>query len=246
MGALQGAQTMWQFAGKPIEYLGQASLPGLVAEKDDRDILYREILRFSLVTLSVVGISVAGGIPFVFDIIDFISTLLGHDGPPLSSKYDQVPVLIMVMALAVPFTAVEMVTNQYSIALGRQRTVFYAQIVNVVVMAGTLVPLAQEFGLMGVMISGVIGEMANALTFVIVLYKMRPGSMRSAITWSVFTTLAVMGSVALLYHFKDARYGWLYTIPALGIFTVWMFIVRMLKIQDFTRVFNAIKARRSG
>ena len=31
MGALQGAITMWQFAAKPMEFLAQASLPGLVA-----------------------------------------------------------------------------------------------------------------------------------------------------------------------------------------------------------------------
>ncbi len=246
MGALQGASTMWQFAGKPIEYLGQASLPGLVAEKDDRDVLYREILRFSLITLSVVAICVAGGIPLVFDTIDFVSKLFGREGPPLSAKYAEVPLLIMLMALAVPFTAVEMVTNQYSIALGKQRTVFYAQIVNVVAMTATLIPMAQMMGLVGVILSGAIGEMANAATFIIVLYKLRRGSMRSAILWSIVTTLGMVGSLAVIYYFKDAPYSWIYTAPALGVFVLWMFVVRMLKFQDFTRVLNAIKARRAG
>lgn len=244
MGALQSMQTMWQFAGKPMEYLGQASLPGLVSAKDDRDKLYRELLRFAMVSLTAVAIAVAAGIPFVFQVIDFVAELLGRTGVPMSEKYAEVPVLLLLPTLAVPFTAVEMVTNQYSVAVGRQRIVFYAQLVNVGVMAAILVPLAQHFGLIGVVFTGAIGELANAATFIVMLWKDRRDSMRSALIWSCLGTVATAAALAPVYLYRELAFSWLMAFPAVGIFVALMMATRMLQVADFTRVFRALRGRR--
>lgn len=239
MGALQGMQTMWQFAGKPMEYLGQASLPGLVSAKEDRDVLYRELLRFSVVSLTAVAIVVAAGIPFVFQVIDFVAELLGRTGVPMSEKYAEVPVLLLLPTLAVPFTAVEMVTNQYSVAVGKQRTVFYAQVVNVAVMAATLIPLAKHFGLIGVVIAGAIGELGNAGTFIVLLWKHRTDSMRTALVWSVLATAATAAALTPVYVYREIAFSWLLAAPALVIFGALMMLTRMLQVQDFKRVLKA-------
>ena len=246
MGTLQGAVTFWNFASKPMEYLGQASLPGLVTAKEDRDILYREILRFSLVTLSIVGICVAGGIPLLFQLIDYASEMFGRSGPPMTEKFADVPEFIMLFALSVPFTAVEMVTNQYSVAVSRQKTVLYAQIANVAFIAVTMIPLAEAYGLWGVMISGTAGELANAGTFVVALYKDHRGSMRSALIWSIYTTLALVTALAPIFLYRHEPWAWVMTIPALLIFSVAMFACRLIQWQDFERLKRAWQARRGG
>ena len=243
MGALQGMQTMWQFAGKPMEYLGQASLPGLVSAKDDRDKLYRELLRFSIVSLTAVGIAVAAGIPLVFQVIDLVAELFGRTGVPVSEKYAEVPILLLLPTLAVPFTAVEMVTNQYSVAVNRQRIVFWAQVVNVAVMVVTLVPLAERFGLIGVVFTGAIGEMANAATFIVLLWRHRRDSMRSALIWSLLATVATAAALAPVYYYRGLTFSWLLAAPALVIFGALMFATRLLKLDDFTRIVRAFRGR---
>lgn len=243
MGKLQAAVTFWQFASKPMEYLGQASLPGLVAAGEERDVLYREVLRFSLITLCIVGIAVSGGIPLVFQMIDFASEALGRSGPTMIEKFADVPAFMMLFALALPFTAVEMVTNQYSVAVGRQKVVLYAQIANVVVIAATMIPLAEAYGLWGVMVSGTIGEVANAATFVVALRKTHRDSMRSALLWSMYTLLGVTAALAPLFYYREEPWGWLLTAPALLIFAVIMVAARLLQMEDARRVWRAYRAR---
>ena len=243
MGTLQAAVTFWQFASKPMEYLGQASLPGLVAAREDRDVLYREVLRFSLITLSIVGIGVAGGIPLVFQIIDFASEAFGRSGPPMIEKFADVPAFMMLFALVLPFTAVEMVTNQYSVAVGRQKIVLYAQIANVIVIAITMIPLAEAYGLWGVMISGTVGEIANAGTFVVMLRKQHRDCMRSALLWSTYTLVGLTAALAPLFVYREATWGWLLTLPALLVFVIIMFAARLIQVEDLRRVWRAYKAR---
>ncbi|CAN0539106.1 unnamed protein product, partial [Laminaria digitata] len=178
MGALGGLQLFGMLYEKPMEFLGQASLPGLVSAKEERDTLYRELLRFSIVALTAIAVTVSAGVPLAFQIIDEAQRLFGQTGELFRDKYAEVPILMLLSTLAIPFRAVEIVTNQYSVAVGKQRSVFYAQVVQLAVMALTLIPLAEAYGLIGVVLAGIIGELANALTFVVLLWKVRRDSMR--------------------------------------------------------------------
>ncbi len=243
LAALAAMQQMWQFAGKPIEFLGHAALPGLVAAKEDREILYRDLLRFCLIALPVVGISVAGGIPLVFQILDLLYVRGGGEGLPLQIKYAEVPLLIMVQSLAVPFTAVELVTNQYSIVVNRPRTVFYAQVVTVLAMVALLLPMGEKFGLVGVVLTAVIGEVCNSATFIIALYKQHRDSMRSAFVWGSSATAATIIALVPIWLTRGHSLGWLVTIPALGLFLLVMLLLGVIKPHDFQRMLKAALRR---
>jgi len=247
MGALGGLQLFGMLYEKPMEFLGQASLPGLVAANDKRDQLYRELLRFSIVVLGGIAVGVSAGVPLAFDVIDFIQQLFGQSGESLfTTKYAEVPLLMMIAALAMPFRAVEMVTNQYSVAVGRQRSVFYAQVTQLAVMSVTLIPLAEAYGLYGVVVAGLIGEVANAFTFVVLLYKVRRDSMRSAAIWSVLSGIGATCALAPAWYFRDLTYNWALAFPAIAVYVGVMFAIRLLSPADFGRVTAAIKARRGG
>lgn len=244
MGALGGLQLFGMLYEKPMEFLGQASLPGLVSAKDQRDQLYRELLRFSIVVLGGIAVGVSAGVPLAFDIIDEVQKLFGQgEGALFTEKYAEVPQLMLIAALAMPFRAVEMVTNQYSVAVGRQRSVFYAQVTQLAVMTVTLVPLAEAYGLYGVVVAGVIGELANAFTFVVLLWKVRRDSMRSAAIWSLMAGLGAVAALAPAYHFRDWAYAWVMAFPAMALFAAMMFAIRLLQPADFGRVLKAFRNR---
>jgi O-antigen/teichoic acid export membrane protein len=247
MGALQAMQTLWQFAGKPIEYLGQAALPGLVAAREDRDTLYKELLRFSLVLLPLVAIAVAGGIPLLLQLIDLaVATLKDAPGEPLSVKYAEVPLLIMLPALAMPLTTLEMVSNQYSVALGRPRTVFYAQLVNVLVMLAALGPLSDAFGLVGVVATGALGDLFNGLVFVVVLRAERAQVMRTALRWSLSALLFTALALAPILLTRDRSWGWAVAFPAAALYVAGMFAARVMVPDDLRRVARAVRERRQA
>ena len=243
MGALQGMLTMWQFAGKPIEYLSHASLPGLVAARDRRDELFHDLLRLCLLALPFVAIGVVGGIGLVFQTIDAISALFGRGGEPLVVKFAEVPLLLLGPAIAVPMTALEMVTNQYSIAIGRQRVVFYAQVVNVIVLGVTLVPLSLAYGIYGVVAAGAIGELGNALTFVVVLWSTHRASMRTALGWTLTSTALTAGALAPLYYFGDWPWVWTLAAPLGLLYLLGMGATGLLSVEDFRRMIRAYRSR---
>jgi O-antigen/teichoic acid export membrane protein len=243
MGSLQSLTTMWQFAAKPIEYLGQAALPGLVSAGADRDKLYRELLRFCLVSLPVVGLCVSGGIPVVFQVIDWAYLSFGGQGQPLAIKYAEVPLLMLIPSLALPFTAIEMVTNQYSVAVGRPKTVFYAQLVNVAVMVVALLPLASAYGLYGVVLTGFLGELGNGLTFVVVLYKEHRDSMKSALRWGIWATVATALGLAVIYSTRDHALGFLAVAPAVLLYAALMALGGLLVKSDGERIIRAVRRR---
>ena len=246
MGALGGLQLFGMLYEKPMEFLGQASLPGLVSAKEERDALYRELLRFSIVALTAIAVTVSAGVPLAFQVIDEVQRLFGQTGELFRDKYVEVPLLMLLSTLAIPFRAVELVTNQYSVAVGKQRSVFYAQVVQLAVMALTLIPLAEAYGLVGVVLAGIIGELANASTFVVLLWNVRRDSMRSAAVWSLIAGVVTAISVAPAYYYRAWTYSWLMAFVALAIFVSLMFVTRLLKASDFERVLRAFKNRRSA
>jgi O-antigen/teichoic acid export membrane protein len=244
LGAYQAVITMWQFVAKPMDFFGQAVLPGLASSKEEeRDQLYREILRVALLSFCFVSIAVAGGITFVFQSIDFIFGLLGRESAPLQVKYAEVPALILIAVLPIPATAVEMVANQYATILARQHLVFRAQVVTVIALGITIYPLVELFGISGVILAGNVGAVANALTFVIGLWSVCKDSMRTTVRWMIAASFITLLSLIPIYWMRGERFDWLSTFPALAIFVAGAMMLGLLERRDFRRLKNAILRR---
>ncbi len=244
LGAYQAVVTMWQFVAKPMDFFGQAVLPGLASSKEEeRDLLYREIVRVAFLTFCVISIAVGAGIPLLFQSIDFVFGLLGRESPPIQVKYAEVPPLLMLAVLAIPATAVEMCANQYAVILGRQGLVFRAQVITVITLAIGLYPLIELYGIMGVVIAGDVAAVANALTFVIGLWGLRTASMRTTLRWLIATQILTMVAMAPVWWFRGIQFDWLLAVPAVAIFVIGAMVVRMLSFEDFRRLARSLKKR---
>jgi O-antigen/teichoic acid export membrane protein len=247
LGAYQAVITMWQFVAKPMEFFGQAVLPGLASSKEEeRDLLYREIMRVAFLSFCFISIAVAGGITFVFQGIDFLFGLLGRESPPLQVKYAEVPFLLMVGVLSIPATAVEMVTNQYATILGKQHLVFRAQVVTVITLAAVIYPLVDWLGILGVIIANNIAAAANATTFVIGLWPERTASMRTTVRWFVACSFLTLLAMVPVYGMRGIRFEWISAFPAASIFVGGAMLFRLLGPEDFRRLARALKKRRLG
>lgn len=244
MGALQGAQTMWQFATRPLEYLAQAALPGLVTTKGERSTLYRDLLRMCLVAFTFIGLAVAAGMPLVFQMIDKISVLFGRSGEDLMVvKYAEVPSLLQLLALGMPVLAFESVTNQYGVAQGRPRTVLYANVATIVTVLGSLYPLAMLYGLWGVVLSGVLGVAASAATFATVLYHEFKGEIRAGIWWTCIATLCCFVALIPVRLCQAFSWNWVVSFPAVALYLGGMLTFRILHLEDFRRIWRAYRRR---
>jgi O-antigen/teichoic acid export membrane protein len=246
LGAYQALITLWQFVAKPMDFFGQAVLPGLASSKEeDRDALYRDTLRVALLSFCFVSIAVAGGITFVFQSIDFVFGILGRESEPLQVKYGEVPMLLMIAVLPIPATAVEMVANQYATILGRQHLVFRAQVITVITIGLAIYPLVQLLGITGVIVAGNLGAVANALTFIIGLWTVCNDSMRVTVRWMIASAFATVLSLVPIYWTMGYRFDWAATFPALAIFVLVSMILGLLHVRDLRRVLNAILKRPS-
>jgi O-antigen/teichoic acid export membrane protein len=246
MGALQGKDTMWQFAQKPLEYLGQAALPGLVSEKERRGELYSDILRLCLVGFASIGIAVAAGIPLVFEAIDGLSALLGSTAEPISVKYAEVPGLLRILALGMPIVAFETVTNQYSVAENRPKSVLYSNFATVAVVLGSIYPLTLRFGLAGVVSSGLIGAIASSIAYVSVLHHDFRAEMRTALAWTAIATIGSAAALLPVQLYAAERWSWALSFPAVALYLSLMFATRIVRAEDFRRAWRAYRTRGGG
>ncbi|MCK6550166.1 hypothetical protein L6R52_30305 [Myxococcota bacterium] len=244
LGALAGKETFWQFASKPLEYLGSAALPGLVSARTGRSALYRDLLRLCLVAFTVVGIAVATGIPLVFELIDQVSSALGRDGEPLALKYREVPMLLRVSAVVMPIVAFEIVTNNYAVAEGKGRVVLHANVATVVTVLATLYPLASHLGLVGVVVSGVAGSLVKAVTYLALLWRELRDDMRVASSWTLATAACAVLAMVPAELGQALPWSWALAVPASIIFFVGVIALRVVGIADLERAFGAYRARR--
>jgi O-antigen/teichoic acid export membrane protein len=246
LGSIQAVVTMWQFVAKPMDFYSQASLPGLAASKEeDRDALYRDVVRISLLVFCCVSLAVAGGITFVFQAIDFTFGQLGRESPPIAIKYAEVPLLMMLTVLQVPSTATEMVANQYSVVLGQQRLVFRAQVTAVITLALASYPLLTLYGVYGVPLVALISELANATTFIIGLWGTRNESMKLTLRWQLTAFLLCGVSIVPLVWFHGIRFDWLLAPVSIAIFVAGALLLGLVRIADFQRLYRTIAARRA-
>ncbi len=239
LGGLGVYHTMWQFVQKPVEFISQATLPGLVRAEAKRDELFRDVLRMCLLSFPAIAMALAIGSPLLFQAMDYFS-----GSEPLLEKYAEVPVLMLIAVAGLPIQAVEMVSNQYSIAENRQKSVLFAHIVNVVIMAIVLIPLTKAFGIFGVVIAGVIGELGNMLTYATILYRTHKTQMRTAVSWGFLSLLCCIPGLALGYEFQGWVWSWSLALPATLSYLTGMFVFRLLRVDDLRRVLQAFQGWR--
>lgn len=243
LGAFGAYQQMWRFVSKPIEFISEATLPGLVRAGERREELFRDILRVCLVSLPMIALGVSIGSPLIFHFVDFISGLLGSPSD-LMTKYAEVPVLMLLAALVIPPQTVEMVLNQHSIAERRQTNVLYAQLVHMVVLALAIYPLAKAYGVYGIVMSGVVGETANMLVYAFLLRRSHPGPVRFALRKGGAAILCVVPLAYAGYVLHELPYSWAFAFVAAGLYLLGMYAAGLLFLSDFQRVFSMVYKRR--
>lgn len=241
LAAVEGMRTMWQFALKPLEYLGQATLPGLVAAKEERSKLFQEVLRVCLASFTFIGIAVAAGIPLFYQLVDWVRALLGKEGESFLEKYGEVPGLLRMLALLMPLVAFQTVANQLAVAGSRPRTVLIANLVTVAAVLAVVWPLSDRYGVFGVIGAGQIGEVASALTYALVLRADFPKEMKSGLRWTGWTFVAAAVALAPVHYFADWKWSWVISFPSVLIFTLLLFVFRVLEVEDLRRVARSFR-----
>jgi len=245
LAALQAAQTFWQFAFKPIELISQAALPALVSAKDQREALYRDVLRLALISFPMIAIAVSAASPLILLVIDLLSPLLGLTGEPMTQKYAEVPQLLLVLALSVPAIGFGAVTQQYALAVGRGRTHIVAQGAGAITTVVLVYPCVAAFGLVGVLVCGVISQLAINLCFPILLMKEHPEPMRQGTRWLAVAFITTVVVLVPSFLFQEHRLGWLNAIPALIIYGVMMAATGLLRASDLTNLRSLLRRRKS-
>lgn len=244
LGALQGMDTMWGFATKPLEFIGQAALPGLVVAEGARADLYRDVLRLCLVAFTMIGIAVASGIPLVFEMIDAVAAFFGRPhAEAISVKYAELPDLLRLLALGMPLNAFETVTNQYAVSQGHPRSVLFANLATVAVVLAVLYPLTINYGLTGIVLGGLIGSAASALAYVIALRRACAPEMRVGLTWVLLATGSCAMAMVPVHAFRASPWSWLLSFPAVVLFGLCAFVTGLVRRDDFRRLFQAYRLR---
>lgn len=233
MGAYGVMQTLFGFAHKPLEFLKSASLPGLVQAKEDRERLFREILRIFLVVYPLLVVGLAATSPLVFILTN------------MADKWPEVPMMIFIFALGAPAYALEMVANQYAIALGRPRMQLYAQTAQAVVLIALVYPAAHFYGIYGVLVASVVATTLHAVVYTYLLWNVDNASMRTGVRWTLYTTLATALCGYPVHLSRGFEHGWLVGAPITLFWVFFCFAVGMLSREDFRRVYRAASSLRS-
>lgn len=224
---------IWQFANKPMEIVGNAALPALVKETQDRRTLFLDLQRLCLVTFPAVAIAVAAGSPLLFRLMR------------MEDKWGEVPVLLMIQAVSVPVIALQMVVNQYTIAEGRPSAALVAMSVHLGVNVALLPPMTSFLGLHGAVASGNIAGAANALAFVSRMWRGFKEEMKTAMGWTALATFATAACLFPVFIYRDNYYSWILAFPAVAGYAVILYGLRMIRPYDFVRLKRAIRGRAS-
>lgn len=245
MGTNGAVQTLWQFAFKPMELLGQATLPGLVGAKEGRKELLFDVLRLCLVLFPAIGLAVAGGMPLLFEALDIASSLLGKANEPFSVKYAAVMPLLTLLSIGVPLIAFGMVIAQYATAAGESRVPFWAQTATTVASLTALYPLTVAYGLTGTFIAGHLGAVAQVVTYVLLMRGRYTDEIATGVKWLAATLVSCTAAAGLIYWAQQFPWGWVAVVPALAIYGAGAFLVGLLRPSDFQRAWRAVMGRRS-
>jgi O-antigen/teichoic acid export membrane protein len=229
LGALNLMGQLWQFAYTPMDLLSQAALPALVSERDDRGRLFRELVRLCLLVFPPIAIVVAGGVPLLLRILG------------LTDKWSEIPLLLQIYALEVPARAFQMVANQYSVGEGRPRTSLWAHLAHAAVIAATIFPLARAFGIYGVLISEVLGMLANAATFAALLWGDFRAEMKTGVLQSLRATLATLLALTPIVLLRSSRFAPLLSLVGAGLYLGLAAGLGLARASDLGRLARAVR-----
>lgn len=228
MGALGALRSLWQLSVRPMDLLGHAMLPGLVAEEDDRPKMYRDALRLCLVAFPLIGVSVAGGMPLVLQILS------------IDEKYAEIPMLLVILCSTVPSSAVQMIVHQYSIAEGYPQLTFWSHLWSMIATLGAVYPLSLYFGLNGIVATTWITVSVSAVVLVVGMWKTHFEQMRLAVGWWALSQVGTVLALVVVYRIDS----WLAAFPAAAVYILSCVVFRLLRVSDFVAVKTAFLERK--
>jgi len=234
MGAYGGLKELWQFAFKPMDFLGQAALPALVAEEEGRrGRLYLSVVRSCLVVFPSIGVVLASVSPTVLDVLG------------IGEKFAEIPTMLIVLAAGVPATAVQLVVSQYAIAEGHPRFTLFSNLAQTAAIAVSIYPLTQMFHLDGLVLSMLLGSWAATLSLVASMWLTNRHEMRLTIMWMIRAFGVCFVALMPIYERRWEQGAWTSVFPAMGLYLVMLFVVRLLKPTDLVRAYRlgALKLR---
>lgn len=230
MGALGAMRQFWQFAYKPMDFLGQAALPGLVAEKKRRKELFNDVLRLCLVAFPLIGIGAAGMSPLLLKVLS------------LDEKFAEVPTMMIIMAAGVPANAVHIVINQYAIAEGHPRFNLYSNVASVIAIGASIYPLAIAFDLDGVVAATWLGTTAGGAAVLAAMWTTHPAQMRTCIKLWLFSIASTLAGLAPIYLNRWAPDAWLWTAPAIAAYAIAVAVLGLVRWGDVVEARNLLRS----
>lgn len=231
MGVIGLVETLWQFAFVPMDLVGQAALPGLVKETEDRPRLFRELVRLCLIAFPFIAICVAGAIPLLLQVLT------------LEDKWFEVPNVLLMLVLGVPFRSFQIVANHYTIAEGHSRLAFWTAVVYLVAIAIFLYPLTELYGLYGVIGADIIASSLNAISFAVFMWKGYRNDMKTGMLWTFFALAACTIAVAPLFYYREWMWRWTLALPCGIAYIILLFVFRVAQGSDVSRLVSAIREK---
>jgi O-antigen/teichoic acid export membrane protein len=231
MGVLGLSETLWQFAFVPMDLVGQAALPGLVKETEDRPRLFRELVRICLIAFPFIAICVAGAMPLLLQILT------------LEDKWYEVPNVLLILVMSVPLRSFQIVANHYTIAEGHARLAFYTAVVYLVAIGILLYPLTEAYGLYGVVGADIIASGLNSVSFAVFMWKGYKNDMKTGMIWSFLALAACAIAVSPLYIYKDWEWRWAIAVPCGLAYLLLLFVMRIAQVSDVHRLIKAVKEK---
>jgi O-antigen/teichoic acid export membrane protein len=234
LGTISAMQLIWQFAQKPMDNLAQATLPGLVAAKDERKKLYREVMALCLVMFPMIGAVAATGTPLLLELMQ------------VADKYGDVPALMMIMASALPLGVFQMIHNQLAVASGNSRFSLYGQIAQLLGGALMALVLTKPLGLKGLVLAADLGVGANALTLFLLMRRDELAEdVRRSAMWCLAAVVAGVASMAPFFYVREHPLCWLAAFLVPPIYIGAMFAAGILGRAEVDRLARMVRARRS-
>jgi len=235
MASMGVLRSFWQITFKPMDFISQAALPGLIMEKEGRADLYRDLLRLSMLMFSTLGLITAGGGAFLLELFD------------LRQKYIEVPAMMMIQSASVPIYVVHMALSQYTIAEDLPRYTLFANIASIAGIALVIFPFTHWFELNGLVMSSTVGVLCSSLCFLYCLRKSHSTQVRMTIVIGLRTFLAVVVSLGPIYFYRWADQNWRMVLPSLLAFVALSFLFRLWTWNDAVRgvvfLYSLIKNR---
>ncbi len=233
LGSVGAMNNIWGLALRPMDQLAQATLPGLVSAKERRAALHRDLMCLCLVVFPILGAGVAVGSPLLLQVMG------------IGEKYAELPSFLVCMATAVPVGVFQMIHNQLAVARGDSRFSLYGQIGQLVGAAGASLLLIGPLRLLGLVVAGVVGTIANAGALFWCMRDDPEHDVKRAALWTALATVGVVASMVPFYLLRAHPLAWLTGLLVPFIHGAAVFAFGILRPADVRRVVDAIKARRA-